>query len=285
MLLLRRGDKGAMVRLLQERLNYHGSYLGIDGEFGLKTERVLRDFQFSWNLLVDGVCGDRTWGCLLQQKGLNQGSVRLRRKIPHLMVEALRERGGSELGLGLCEAALMDVGKEENPWGSNKGDKIAHLVQGTRITGEVECEYSEYKRHWGISGTTFFPPWCAIAVSGWLAELYEATSWSEIPFGNWFGGVTQTMKWGDKYGALRRDVGECSAGELFVMPRAGSKSDGDEEDGVRNVRGGHIGIVLWDDGESVQTVEGNTQNGVRSRSRKKDTLWGIVDWELALKNK
>ena len=283
MLVLRKGDRGMMVRLMQERLNYHGSYLGVDGVFGAKTGRVLVDFQLSWNLLGDGVCGDQTWGCLMQQKGLSRGGARVSRRMPELMIEALRRRGGSELGLGLCEVALSDVGKEENPWGRNKGKQIAHLVQGTRITGVTDCEYSEYKRHWGIGNTTFFPPWCAVAISGWFAELYEASDWSEIPFGNWFGGVTQTMKWAEGYGALRRDVGECRAGELFVMPRSGSGSDGD--DGKKHVRGGHIGVILWDDGDRVQTVEGNTQNGVRSRSRKKDTLWGIVDWELALKNK
>ena len=130
----------------------------------------------------------------------------------------------------------------------------------------------------------FFPPWCAIAVSGWLAEYYEASDWSEIPFGNWFGGVTQTMKWGEGGDGLRRDVGLCRGGELFVMPRSGSGSDGDDGDGAK-IRGGHIGVILWDDGDRVQTIEGNTQNGVRTRSRLKSSLWGVVDWEKAARSK
>lgn len=284
MLLLRRGDKGSFVRIMQERLNFHGNYLGIDGIFGPTSERVLRDFQFQWNLEVDGVCGDLTWGCLLQQKGLTRGGASMRRRTPVLMHRVLEEKGkesgASEAALMLCRRAVEDIGKEEDPWGRNKGKAIGHLVQGTCVTGVVDLEFSEYKRHWGIKNRAFFPPWCAIAVSSWMAEAFGAKDWADIPFGKWFGGVTQTMKWGEAGGGLRREVGECRMGELFVMPRAGSGSDGDDGDGAK-IRGGHIGIILWDDGDRVQTVEGNTQNGVRTRSRLKSTLWGVVDWEKA----
>lgn len=284
MLVLRRGDKGSFVRLLQERLNFHGSYLGQDGVFGRKTERVLMDFQSSWNLVVDGVCGDLSWSCLLQSKGLSRGGAYMRKRQPELIGDILRnkamESGVSEACLRLCLCAVSDVGKEENPFGRNKGKAISHLVQGTSITGVSDLEFSEYKRHWGISNRAFFPAWCAIAVSSWMAGAFGASEWSEIPFGNWFGGVTQTMKWADAGGGLRREVGDCEMGELFVMPRAGSGSDGDDGDGAK-IRGGHIGIILWDDGDSVQTVEGNTQNGVRLRTRKKSTLWGVINWERA----
>ena len=278
MILLRRGDRSSLVRLMQERLNAHGLNLGVDGVFGPTTERVLIDFQVIWNLVSDGICGDVTWSCLLQQRGMNRGDARLRRSIPKTIYGIVEAKGGSEWGLRLCKRALEDLGKEESPWGKNRGAQISRIVQGSAVTGVVDLEFSEYKRHWGIGGTTHFPPWCAIAVSSWLAECFGCTSWGEIPFGNWFGGVTQTMKWGDETGHLRRGVGECEAGELFVMPRAGSGSDGDDGDGAR-IRGGHIGIILWDDGERIQTVEGNTQNGVRTRSRLKSSLWGVVDWE------
>lgn len=284
MLVLRRKDRGRLVGLMQERLNFHGHHLGVDGIFGVRTERVLRDFQFGWNLLVDGVCGDQTWGCLMQGKSLSKGSVSLRKSLS----ETIRNRIDigyqrdevSEASYLLCMEAVGDLGKEESPWGKNKGPQIVHLVQGSRVTGVEDNVFSEYKKHWGIGNTKFFPPWCAIAVSSWMLEAFECDAWSEIPFGNWFGGVTQTMKWGDGGGGLRRDVGECRSGELFVMPRSGSGSDGDDGDGAK-VRGGHIGIILWDDGDRIQTIEGNTQNGVRTRSRLKSTLWGIVDWELA----
>ena len=284
MILLKRGDKGTLVALMQERLNFHGHYLGQDGEFGRKTERVLKDFQVGWNLVSDGICGDQTWGCLMQSKGLSKGGNFVKKRLPFIFGEKLESvKGASEDGIGLCQTALLDLNKEESPWGRNKGKEICHLVQGTRITGVSSLEFSEYKRHWGIGNKKFFPPWCAIAISGWMAEYFEAEDWGDIPFGNWFGGVTQTMKWGDKDGGLRRksEIGDCLPGELFVMPRAGSGSDGDDGDGAK-IRGGHIGIILWDDGDRVQTVEGNTQNGVRTRSRLKSTLWGVVDWEKVI---
>ncbi len=92
------------------------------------------------------------------------------------------------------------------------------------------------------------------------------------------------MELAEAWGGLRREVGVCRSGELFVMPRSGSGSDGDD-DGKKHIKGGHIGVILWDDGDRVQTVEGNTQNGVRSRSRKKETLWGGVAWELVLQSR
>ena len=67
-----------------------------------------------------------------------------------------------------------------------------------------------------------------------------------------------------------------------IFSSSGSGSDGDDGDGAK-IRGGHIGIVMWDDGDRVQTIEGNTQNGVRTRSRLKSSLWGIVNWELVIR--
>lgn len=286
MILIKRGDKGTFVREMQERLNYHGHYLGVDGIFGKISERVLKDFQFAWGLESDGICGDLSWGCLLQQKATTMGSSFLRRKQPMILQDKLEGLEGSEEAKLLCKRAVLDLGKQEEPWGRNKGKRISHLVQGTKITGVEDIEFSEYKRHWGIGNKAFFPPWCAIAVSSWMAEAFDASSWDEIPFGNWFGGVTQTMLWADKRGGLRsrEEIGECRMGELFVMPRAGSGSDGCQEDGKKHIKGGHIGIILWDDGDYVQTIEGNTQNGVRSRHRHKGKLWGVVDWELSKKS-
>ena len=278
MILLKRGDRSSLVRLMQERLESHGLVLVIDGIFGLKTECVLRDFQVMWNEVGDGICGDRTWSCLLQNRGLTRGGRCYHRRIPEFLIEVMRTRGGSEWCMRLCEVALFDLGKEEEPWGSNRGKQIAHIVQGTHVTGKRNEKQCEYKRHWGIGLLEKFPPWCAIAISSWMSVAFECDEWSETPFGAWFGGVTQTMKWGDSTGHLRREVGDCKVGELFVMPRAGSGSDGDDGDGA-NIRGGHIGIIIWDDGDRIQTIEGNTQNGVRTRSRLKSSLWGVIDWE------
>ncbi|MBK9181429.1 MAG: peptidoglycan-binding protein [Acidimicrobiales bacterium] len=65
---LRRGDSGPAVTLLQQRLVVHGwgLLLGpVDGQFGRRTEEVVRHHQYANGLPVDGVCGPETWGTLL----------------------------------------------------------------------------------------------------------------------------------------------------------------------------------------------------------------------------
>ncbi len=66
---LRRGNKGAEVRTLQESLNQRGAALAVDGKFGKRTEVAVRQFQRENGLKADGVCGERTWERLEKLKG------------------------------------------------------------------------------------------------------------------------------------------------------------------------------------------------------------------------
>ncbi|WP_394270649.1 peptidoglycan-binding protein [Qipengyuania sp.] len=59
--LLRRGDRGEAVRLLQTRLA-----LEPDGIFGRRTEAALAGFQHARGLAADGVCGGASWHQLLE---------------------------------------------------------------------------------------------------------------------------------------------------------------------------------------------------------------------------
>ncbi len=61
---LRRGDRGDAVRTLQSRLNAHGARIAEDGIFGRGTDRAVRSFQGSKELLVDGIVGPNTWRAL-----------------------------------------------------------------------------------------------------------------------------------------------------------------------------------------------------------------------------
>lgn len=58
--LLRYGDRGADVRLLQQQLNRHGASLVVDGIFGPRTDAALRAFQRREGLVVDGIVGPKT---------------------------------------------------------------------------------------------------------------------------------------------------------------------------------------------------------------------------------
>lgn len=57
---LKRGSKGKQVKYLQEFLNWCiGTALNLDGHFGGKTEKAVRDFQKKYNLEVDGHFGPK----------------------------------------------------------------------------------------------------------------------------------------------------------------------------------------------------------------------------------
>jgi peptidoglycan hydrolase-like protein with peptidoglycan-binding domain len=56
---LRRGTRGEAVKLLQRELR-----LAADGLFGAITEAALRVYQTDHGLLVDGICGPKTWAVL-----------------------------------------------------------------------------------------------------------------------------------------------------------------------------------------------------------------------------
>lgn len=62
---LRKGNIGAFVKILQTRLNAHGAALTVDSSFGNLTLTAVKAFQTKKNLLSDGVVGSLTWAALL----------------------------------------------------------------------------------------------------------------------------------------------------------------------------------------------------------------------------
>lgn len=58
---LRIGDRGPEVHKLQERLNATGASLGVDGDFGQKTQDAVIAFQQQKGLKADGVVGPKTF--------------------------------------------------------------------------------------------------------------------------------------------------------------------------------------------------------------------------------
>lgn len=61
---LKSGSKGDDVRILQTALNKNGYNLKVDGIFGEKTEKAVRDFQTKKELSIDGIAGPKTWSAL-----------------------------------------------------------------------------------------------------------------------------------------------------------------------------------------------------------------------------
>jgi hypothetical protein len=62
--ILRKGSKGAEVTKLQTKLRSLGYTLPIDGDYGSRTEVIVKRFQGVNHLEVDGVCGKETWKAL-----------------------------------------------------------------------------------------------------------------------------------------------------------------------------------------------------------------------------
>lgn len=64
--MLRKGDRGDAVKLLQHRLNLVGAILQEDGEWGPQTDTAVRNYQYKAGLTVDGVVGPLTQRKLIQ---------------------------------------------------------------------------------------------------------------------------------------------------------------------------------------------------------------------------
>ena len=70
---VRKGDKGPVVEFLQKMLDKNGYKLtsrprknsGVDGDFGPKTLRAVKQFQRDEGLAADGVVGPKTWNALV----------------------------------------------------------------------------------------------------------------------------------------------------------------------------------------------------------------------------
>ena len=58
--IIKKGSKGESVKWLQYELNKHGYKLSVDGDFGVKTEAAVKDFQKNHGLIVDGIAGKNT---------------------------------------------------------------------------------------------------------------------------------------------------------------------------------------------------------------------------------
>lgn len=63
---VKKGAKGNITKLIQERLNSVGFNLSTDGIFGKGTEKAIKVFQKNRGLFQDGIVGKNTWSWLLK---------------------------------------------------------------------------------------------------------------------------------------------------------------------------------------------------------------------------
>ena len=63
---VKKGAKGNVTRLIQERLNSAGFNISVDGIFGENTKKAIKAFQKNRGLTQDGIVGKNTWEWVLK---------------------------------------------------------------------------------------------------------------------------------------------------------------------------------------------------------------------------
>ena len=261
MLTLRKGDHGEAVEHLQRSLAAKGFSPGpIDGDFGSRTDRSVRQFQAAYGLKVDGLVGDRTWGHLLAGAATPSPAELVAQEKAELLA-LLQDADIPDEVASVLQAAIDSLGWREQPDGSNGGPEV-DLISTDYYSAAYEAEHGK-------------PPWCALALCYWMKEGLGAESYKDIPFGARFGAVKQIEDWAKANGRFHKALASSPApvGSIFTMARKGSSSDPSEE-----LHAGHAGFILADLGTEVVTIEGNTHNAVLRRVRRKTSFRGWASW-------
>lgn len=248
---IREGSAGSAVGEMQALLTAKGFEVGeVDSKFGPATAKALRAFQAAHGLTVDGVCGAATWREL--------DVVSRRPQAPQLeeLQELLTRGKATGPALGALQAAIKDIGKREDPPGSNAGPQIAHLVDG-------------YREHWKWARKDYgkvAPAWCAMAASWWIRLGCGAQSWGETPMGDWFGGSNQWRAWAREHRCWSKYP---NPGALLII--------GDYKDAY------HTGMVAYYDvaDDKVISIEGNVSNAVTVMERRTTDIHGFINWWAA----
>jgi len=80
---LKKGMSGGDVWDLQFRLNILGYYdPPLDGQFGSRTEKAVRQFQKAYGLAADGIAGEKTWR-MLKRISVNAKELTMLARIVH----------------------------------------------------------------------------------------------------------------------------------------------------------------------------------------------------------
>jgi uncharacterized protein (TIGR02594 family) len=79
------------VRQLQYQLRRWGYAIPTDGQFGSRTDAIVRDFQRKRGLSTDGIVGSGTWNALLVADAKNIGSTFVDRHVDTVPIEEVSE--------------------------------------------------------------------------------------------------------------------------------------------------------------------------------------------------
>lgn len=151
----------------------------------------------------------------------------------------------------VLQIAQSRLGHREEPDGSNDGPQIHDIV-------------GVYGRHWKIPD--YRPaPWCGM-FCGWVINQVSPelnVRW----LGGVYGGLGSWEYWARNHDCLRPDP---AIGAVLLMGRGPSGSD--------SAPGGHCGLVLSYDDESVTSCDGNVHNAIGIRTRPRAWITDYVWW-------
>jgi hypothetical protein len=185
------GSKGEAVSRLQSELNEHGFDLKVDGDFGPKTLKAVKDFQASKGLTVDGIVGPVTWKAVLQPiDGPNPGPVmdKLAKIAKKRALGHYKESDGTYNYFR--ERFIPILGSQNWPWCAAFVHKCLEEACGrslplTPVTGPASyalCEswqkWAQQKGYWH-NAPGFNPPKGAIILFDWSAATYPDQDWED----------------------------------------------------------------------------------------------------------
>lgn len=146
--------EGEDVREMQTRLNVHGVACDADGVFGPATETAVKIFQRAKGLVVDGICGAKTWAALDAEP------------------ETQPTPEPSELALGLVRHCYAHIG-DIYVWGGNGQTEISAGWIRRMDTSETNAQRSI--RFWrkqqaaGVTDLAMFD--CSGLISRYLQDI------------------------------------------------------------------------------------------------------------------
>lgn len=183
MVTLRLGDRGSMVGDLQQKLVEAGHAIAGDELaeelFGVSTAIAVRVHQTLAGLVVDGIAGPKTLASL-NAPGDDRYTEKGWRCRPSDARAAVQP---------VLKAAIDDIGRREEPDGSNDGPQLAKFRTGGA-------------------------PWCAYAVSAWYAQADGGS-----PFGR-IGSVWDLRDWLSGKKRLLAPTDDPQPGDLAIVLRA-----------------------------------------------------------------
>lgn len=299
--MLKRGDKGDGVRLLQAALRRRGYTVALDGDFGTKTDRAVRQFQAALGLQVDGRVGPSVWAELnkviadgakadLESRkkrlrdmvisyglGVASGATGRRSLGDASQAAARREREGRRrdvLLLAIDQLGLRETDEAGASAGSNGGAELAHIVDEGGDGFPPSAYYAFHHVEKDV-----MPPWCAIFVCWAIKEALHLDSWAALPFGTWQGWVYGMEEWAKRRQCFipvsQIDLSDPKrfVGAAFTMSRGGSHSDLS-----KSTKAGHTGFVVGVEGGKFVTVDGNVNNAVTEVLRDPASITGLIFW-------